>query len=206
MWQLRINDPSGETRIIPLTGTKDALRGSIVIGKREEADVRLRDPSLPDTVATLWQVPNEGSSGQYWIRVSEKVEQARLGDLEIREAIWPEGLRLSVGETQLKLELASSEMALPSFPSNVRPWLTRSEEGKSVLWMTKKAAATPLSIYLAGETGTGKEVLAHLLHAWSDRASGPFVPLHCGALPIRSRQRCFYWRLHSPPWCAHAGA
>jgi DNA-binding NtrC family response regulator len=45
-------------------------------------------------------------------------------------------------------------------------------------------ATTPLSIYLAGETGTGKEVLAHLLHSWSDRASGPFVPLHCGALAL----------------------
>ncbi len=50
--------------------------------------------------------------------------------------------------------------------------------------MTKKAAHTPLSIYLAGETGTGKEVLAHLIHAWSSRSSGPFVPLHCGALPL----------------------
>jgi transcriptional regulator with PAS, ATPase and Fis domain len=50
--------------------------------------------------------------------------------------------------------------------------------------MAKKAAATPLSLYLAGETGTGKEVLANLLHAWSERASGPFVPLHCGALAL----------------------
>jgi transcriptional regulator with PAS, ATPase and Fis domain len=52
------------------------------------------------------------------------------------------------------------------------------------MWTARKAAATPLSIYLAGETGTGKEVLAHLLHAWSERASGPFVPINCGALPL----------------------
>jgi DNA-binding NtrC family response regulator len=50
--------------------------------------------------------------------------------------------------------------------------------------MARKAATTPLSIYLAGETGTGKDVLAHLVHAWSERASGPFVPLHCGALAL----------------------
>src|SRR3954467_3600220 len=50
--------------------------------------------------------------------------------------------------------------------------------------IARKAAATPLSIYLAGETGTGKEVLAHLLHAWSQRAPGPFGPVHGGALPL----------------------
>jgi transcriptional regulator with PAS, ATPase and Fis domain len=50
--------------------------------------------------------------------------------------------------------------------------------------MAKKAALTPLSLYLAGETGTGKEVLAHLIHAWSPRKSGSFVPIHCGALPL----------------------
>jgi transcriptional regulator with PAS, ATPase and Fis domain len=62
--------------------------------------------------------------------------------------------------------------------------LTCSENGRQALWTAKKAAATPLSLYLAGETGTGKEVLAHLIHAWSPRKSGPFVPIHCGALPI----------------------
>jgi two-component system NtrC family response regulator len=69
-------------------------------------------------------------------------------------------------------------------PLGVKPWLTRSEEGKTTLWNTKKAAETSLSIYIAGETGTGKEVLAHLIHAWSERKSGPFIPLHCGALPL----------------------
>jgi len=47
------------------------------------------------------------------------------------------------------------------------------------LW---RVAATPLSIALVGETGSGKEVLARAVHARSQR-SGAFVAINCGALP-----------------------
>jgi len=45
-----------------------------------------------------------------------------------------------------------------------------------------RVADTPLSILLLGETGVGKDVLAHAIHTHSPRAGGPFVPVHCAAL------------------------
>jgi transcriptional regulator with PAS, ATPase and Fis domain len=45
-----------------------------------------------------------------------------------------------------------------------------------------RVAASPLSILLLGETGTGKEVLARAVHALSKRP-GPFVAINCGAIP-----------------------
>ena len=48
--------------------------------------------------------------------------------------------------------------------------------------MTRLAAKSQASVLLLGETGTGKELFASALHNLSDRASGPFVRVNCGAL------------------------
>jgi two-component system, NtrC family, C4-dicarboxylate transport response regulator DctD len=49
--------------------------------------------------------------------------------------------------------------------------------------MLRQIADTDVDVLITGETGTGKEVVAGLLHSWSRRSSGNFVALNCGALP-----------------------
>lgn len=49
--------------------------------------------------------------------------------------------------------------------------------------LAERLAPTALPLLLHGETGTGKEWLAHAIHAGSERARGPFVTVNCGAIP-----------------------
>lgn len=49
--------------------------------------------------------------------------------------------------------------------------------------MLRQIADTDVDVLVTGETGSGKEVVASLLHGWSRRSKGNFVALNCGALP-----------------------
>jgi transcriptional regulator with GAF, ATPase, and Fis domain len=51
------------------------------------------------------------------------------------------------------------------------------------LTFVKQGAATGVPVLLIGETGTGKESLARIVHKLSDRSTKPFLAVNCGAIP-----------------------
>jgi DNA-binding NtrC family response regulator len=60
---------------------------------------------------------------------------------------------------------------------------TRSPLMKRLFDKLRSVAPTKSTVLLNGETGTGKGVLARLIHQHSNRKDGPFISVHCGAIP-----------------------
>jgi len=58
-----------------------------------------------------------------------------------------------------------------------------SEDMRALLDIVRRIAPTSVPVLITGETGTGKEVLAKLIHAYSNRAKASFVPFNCTAVP-----------------------
>jgi DNA-binding NtrC family response regulator len=54
---------------------------------------------------------------------------------------------------------------------------------QEVYRLTRKVSKSGASVLLLGETGTGKELIATAIHRLSNRGSGPFIRVNCGALP-----------------------
>jgi NtrC-family two-component system response regulator AlgB len=61
-------------------------------------------------------------------------------------------------------------------------FLTRSKKVRALLKVARQAADSDASILLTGESGTGKGVLAGLIHGWSPRAQSPMVRVDCTVL------------------------
>jgi two-component system nitrogen regulation response regulator NtrX len=61
--------------------------------------------------------------------------------------------------------------------------LGESSAMKSLREVIAKVAPTPARVLIEGENGSGKELVARLVHEMSPRANGPFVAVNCGAIP-----------------------
>ena len=49
--------------------------------------------------------------------------------------------------------------------------------------LAKRVANSMANVFISGETGTGKEVIARAIHNYGDRKNGPFIAINCSAIP-----------------------
>ncbi|HUD90412.1 sigma-54 dependent transcriptional regulator [Sphingobium sp.] len=97
----------------------------------------------------------------------------------------PDGLISSVGRASEKRLLVIENRRLRAMVDNAvpSPLIGHSPAIERLRDMVATLADTNIDILIEGETGTGKELVARMIHQRSQRASAPFVSIACAAVP-----------------------
>lgn len=82
-----------------------------------------------------------------------------------------------------KTNLVQENKTLKKKVSKTTPLIGESPAIKRILDMVERVAATEARVLITGSNGTGKELVARLLHEQSGRASMPFIEVNCAAIP-----------------------
>lgn len=62
-------------------------------------------------------------------------------------------------------------------------FISTSQEMKEIYDLIERVSATDATVFLHGESGTGKTMVAKIIHQLSDRSNGPFIAVNCAAIP-----------------------
>jgi PAS domain S-box-containing protein len=108
-------------------------------------------------------------------RIPISVSTAVLRDAEGKIIGGAETFRDLTELEELRLELQGR--------SHVGSLASRSPVMQKVFEVIPAVAASPSTVLVLGETGTGKELIARTIHDLSPRRGGPFTAVNCGALP-----------------------
>jgi transcriptional regulator with GAF, ATPase, and Fis domain len=113
-------------------------------------------------------------------------DQKLLATLAVQAALFIRNANLL---QQLKAEARSlgKRVELLESDARLRPdlsWIrTESTTMRRLASQVESAAGTDATVLLLGESGTGKSLVARILHRLSARRNGPFVEINCGAIP-----------------------
>ena len=72
------------------------------------------------------------------------------------------------------------------------PFVAESDGMRSVLELVRMVCDTPVNVLIQGANGTGKEVIARMIHQGRDRRSKPFIPVNCAAIPEHLMESEFF--------------
>src|SRR4051794_4319325 len=182
--------------LIPLgmdVSTAESAEQALQVFRRHPVDLVVTDLHLPgasgiDLIRQLRQVETppavvlitgEGS-------VASAVDALKLGASDyLQKPIDPMRLVTLVQELLRSddvREVGDNEH-LPSRPAVFEGMVGGSQRMREVFARIERVAPTGAPVLIVGESGTGKELVARALHQRSRRSSGPFVPIHTGAIP-----------------------
>jgi len=164
--------PAGESALGDLALLMpEGLDGAILAGP-------LHDPSGPRGVLLL---------------VAPKAEIFDERHLQMAQSLL-EPLATALGNDQRLREMAAMQASAEADNKSLLTKLGRKEIGdvvvgadsglRAVMERVDLVAKSDVPVLILGETGTGKEVIARMIHTQSPRSAGPFMRVNCGAIPM----------------------
>src|ERR1051325_4752606 len=134
---------------------KDTCLGVLNIGSIESGAPE------PEDLEFLAQVATQIAYAIDHVQAYEQID--RLRDQLIKENVYlAEALRLTTNSNAL---------------------VGKSLAFEHVMGLARDVAPTPSTVFITGETGTGKELFAQMIHDWSPRHSKPMIRVNCAAFP-----------------------
>jgi len=152
------------------------IRMPSVGGVEVLAAARESDPDVPVILmtaqATLQSAVQAVNAGAFYY-IQKPFRNDELVAILRRAA---EHRHLRVENRSLKQEIRRRERGPGRPVGTSKTWL-------DILRLAETVGPTDSTVLLQGESGTGKEVLARYIHDLSNRSTGPFLSINCGALP-----------------------
>lgn len=164
--------PMRELLLEPYHGARRKLklfRTHYLIGSAEGCDIRVNDPFV---CPEHGEIRLEGGGYAYTDLGSKN--GSFLSGVRVRSAPLPAWGSLRVGRSSLTWKRE------PKF-SDEEGWIVADPAMREILDRVKKVARSGLPVLLLGETGTGKEILARIIHRGGSRANRPYITVN-GAL------------------------
>lgn len=156
--------------------------GARCILKRNEVNMVLGDVRLPegDGISLLEWMMRSKMEVPFIVMtdyacITDAVRAIKLGAKDY--------LQKPVHQEQL-IELVHSMLKQPVIVRKERSFVERtSEAARKAASLARRVAPSDLSVMILGPSGSGKEVIAQMIHRYSDRRDKPFVAVNCGSIP-----------------------
>jgi transcriptional regulator with PAS, ATPase and Fis domain len=177
-----ISIPSIELVVIdgPSRGNRVRVENGLArVGSAAASDLSLADFTVSRVHCELRVHPSSIAIKDCGSTNGTYVEGVNVRDGEVQP-----GATVRVGRSVFRIESVDGNSVVPiSDNDRFGELIGASLEMRQVYAILERIASTNSTLLIGGETGTGKDVAARSLHAASSRASGPFVPVDCGAIP-----------------------
>jgi DNA-binding NtrC family response regulator len=151
----------------------------VLVGTHESNDLVLTDPAVS-------RFHCEIVAGQERIRLRDVDSRngTLLDGVSVMDAFLRHGSRLMLGRTEVLVETGAVPISIPMSKHTAFGRMVGGSRAMRAVFATLERAATSSStVLLLGETGTGKDIAAEMVHTSGSRSQGPFVVVDCGSLP-----------------------